>query len=365
MYEVSCAACAASFEYNVDDYIHLCPYCSSGFVLDLEEGAKDLISDHYIVPNRMDKETVEKVFYDWISRRYHRPDRVAKEFKVLGAYGMCIPYWVVSLEAHTFWSGHSKKQIVSSKSSDYGQQFVKEEGRFSRRYRWAILARKSPKEHWGLERLHNPMEDIIIDWDGFPLDESMGKPIDNAAPIYESKRSFKFDHANGLTVAGIQIKENAAIARAKDQVQEYHRRICKTKVNTLFEHRTEIEVVGIQVIHIPFWVLRYAFVPQSVFKFFTTARERRLVMQGYTENVLEAELPLNATDKVSTNLTVCGLGGVVSLVLSVFLHPLFFLLTAAFALISILSAWKITQKSRARQLQEDVKVGASASKVPS
>lgn len=76
MFQVSCAACNASFEYNVDDYIHLCPYCSSGFILDLEEGAKDIIGDHFIVPNRLDREQVEGIFYDWITSRYHRPDRV-------------------------------------------------------------------------------------------------------------------------------------------------------------------------------------------------------------------------------------------------------------------------------------------------
>lgn len=364
MYEVSCAACAASFEYNVDDYIHLCPYCSSGFVLDLDEGAKDLISDHFIIPNRLDRASVEKIFYSWIADRYHRSDRVEKEFKIIGAYGMCIPFWVVSLEAHTFWSGHSRKTHKAGPAPDYNQMFVKEEGRFSRRYRWAILARKSPKEHWGIERLHNPQENVIVDWDGFPLDESMGKPVDNVAPIYESKRSFKFEHANGLTIAGIQVKESSAIARAKDQVQEYHRRICKTKVDTLFEHRTEIEVVGIQIAHVPFWVLRYAFVPQSIFKFLTTARERRLVIQGYTENVLEAEMPLNSSDKVMTNLVVCGVAGFISLILSVFLSPLFFVLTAAFAIISILSAWRLTLRERAKNSQEDVMNDATPIKSP-
>jgi hypothetical protein len=56
MFEVSCASCQASFEYNPDDYIHLCPYCSAGFIIDSEEGAKDLIDDHYIIPSNIQKE---------------------------------------------------------------------------------------------------------------------------------------------------------------------------------------------------------------------------------------------------------------------------------------------------------------------
>lgn len=347
MYQVSCASCAASFEYNIEDYIHLCPYCNAGFIIDFEEGAKEIIGDHYIIPNRLDRDTVERIFGGWMTERYHRPDRVATEFKVIGAYGVCLPYWVVSLEAHTFWSGHSQKaNQYAGQPPDYGAKFVKEEGRFSRRYRWAILARKSPKEHWGLERLHQPRESVLVDWDGFPLDESMGPPPEGTPSVYEGKQSFRFEHSNGSTVAGIQIKESSAIARAKDQIQEYHRRVGKTKVGTLYEHRTEIEIVGIHVVHVPFWILRYAFVPKSAFRYFTTARERRIVVSGYTENVLEAELPLNASDKVMTNLIVCGSLSIVALALSIFVHPLFFLLFLCFALVCFLSAWKIFNKEK-------------------
>jgi len=356
MYQVSCASCAASFEYNIEDYIHLCPYCNSGFIIDFEEGAKEIVGDHFVIPNRLDKETVEKLFYSWVTARYHRPDRVSAEFKVLGSYGVCLPYWVVSLEAHTFWSGHSQKQNqYAGQASEHGAKFLKEEGRFSRRYRWAILARKSPKEHWGLERLHNPIEKVFVDWDGFPLDEALGPAPEGVPSVYEGKQIFRFEHSNGITVAGIQVKESAAIARTKDQIQEYHRRISKTKVGTLYEHRTEIEVVGIHVVHVPFWILRYAFIPKSAFRYFTTARERRLVVNGYTENILEAELPLNASDKVMTNLIVCGSLAFISLALSVFTHPMFFLLFVTFGLVCFLSAWKIFNREI---LDTDLGVGA-------
>lgn len=348
MFQVSCAACNASFEYNIDDYIHLCPYCSTGFILDLEEGAKDIIGDHFIVPNRLDREQVEGIFYEWITQRYHRPDRVKNEFKILGSYGISLPYWVISVEAHTFWSGHSQKaNQYSGQSAEYGAKFLKEDGRFSRRYRWSILARKSPKEHWGLERLHTPKESVMVDWDGYPLDETLGV-IKGGSPgtVYDARQNFKFDHANGLTISGVQIKESSAIARAKDQIQEYHRRIAKTKVGTLYEHRTEIEIVGIHLVHLPFWVVRYSFAPKSPFRFMTTARERRLLIQGHTLAVLDAELPLSNTDKVMTNLVVCGSMAVVSLALSLFLHPLFFLMVMIFSAVCVLSAWKIFSKDK-------------------
>jgi hypothetical protein len=345
MYHIACPNCAASFEYNPSDYIHLCTYCSSGFALDLEDGAKDLVGDHYIVPNRLDREHVSDIFFKWVEERYHRKEAIKEEFKVLGSYGVCLPFWVISCEAHTVWSGQTQKSEHSKvKSGDYGSRFVHEDGRFSRRYRWAVMARKSPKEHWGLDRLHHPREPVLVDWDGFPLDESMGKVPGTDTTVHHQKVPFRFDHANGLSVLGTQVKESASIARAKDQVQEYHRRLAKLKVGTLYDHRTEIEVIGIQLVHVPFWVVRYAYSPRSPFRYLTAARERRVLIQGFTEAVLESELPMNATDKVMTNLIVTGALSFVSLALSVFLHPLFFVLFVVFALISVLSAIRIFRR---------------------
>ncbi len=342
MYNITCAGCSASFEYNPNDYIHLCPYCSASFSLDLDDGTKDLVGDHFIIPNRLDRDHVSEIFFKWMEARYHHVENMKDEFRVLGSYGVCVPFWVVSCEAHTFWSGQTQKaETPKVKLSDYGSKFVHEDGRLSRRYRWAVMARKALKEHWGLDRIHHPRESIIVDWDGFPFDESLGKVAGSDETVHYQKMPFRFDHSNGLPVLGTQLKESLAISRTKDQIQEYHRRIAKLKVGSLYDHRTEVEVVGIQLIHVPFWIVRYAYSPKSPFRFLTTARERRVVVQGFTEAVLEAELPLNAADKVMTNLIVTGSLSFLSLTLSVFLHPLFFVLFVVFALISVLSAIRI------------------------
>jgi hypothetical protein len=346
MYEVSCAVCSASFEYNLEDYIHVCPFCSSGFVLDFEDGSKQLIGDHFIIPNRLDREHVANIFYDWIGERYHRKGRpeLEKEFRVLGAYGVCLPFWVISAEVHTYWCGQTQKDSDEAKrSANYGERFVREDGRFSRRYRWAILARRNPKEHWGLDRVHHPREPVAVDWDGFPLDESLGvvRGAESTMTAFDQKQVFKFEHSNGLTVMGTQIKEAAAIARARDQIQEYHRRIAKLRVGFLYEHRTETEIVGVQLIHVPFWILRYAYIPKSFFRFVSPVRERRLMLQGLTGAVLEAELPINSTDKIMVNMMVTGVLAFISLGLSVFMHPLFFFIFVIFGLVCGFSALKV------------------------
>ena len=357
MFQISCAACNASFEYNIDDYIHLCPYCSTGFILDFEEGAKDIVGDHYIVPNRLDREQVEGIFFDWAGRKHHRPEKVKSEFKVLGSYGISLPYWVLSVEAHTFWSGHSQKlNKYKGQGPEYGSKFLREDGRFSRRYRWSILARKSPKEHWGLERLHNPLEGVLVDWDGFPLDETLGAVKEGGqGTVFDARQAFKFDHANGLTISGIQVKESSAVAIAKDQIQEYHRRIAKTKVGTLYEHKTEIEIVGIHLMHLPFWIVRYSYAPQSAFRFLSTAKEKRIIVQGHSLAVLDSELPVSGSDKVVTNMIVCGVLSFVSLIASIFYSPIFFFVTLIFLLVCFASAWKIFRKE-----QPDTDLGSGA-----
>lgn len=346
MYEVSCPSCTVAFEYNVEDYIHLCPACSSGFALNLEEGTKEVIGDHFIIPNKTSKQQADEIFFKWLSERHHRPEKAKKEFKILGSYGASIPFWVVSIEAHTYWSGHSAKaEAYAGQATNFGSRFAREDGRFSKKYRWSTLARKSPKEHWGLERLHHPKEPINVDWDGFPFDDAMGKTLDTSLPaIYDSKMLFKFEHSSDLVISGIQVREQNAIARAKDQIQEYHRRICKTKVGTLYEHRTEVEVVGVHLVHTPFWVLRYAYIPTGMARFFSPAKEKHLLIQGYTQAVLEAELPVERSAKVFANLVVTSTLSLVSLVLAITMHPLFLLLTAFFAFISVGSVWKIFSK---------------------
>ena len=347
MFEVSCATCQSSFEYNTEDYIHLCPLCSAGFIIDPLEGSKDLIGDHYIVPGRVHMEQVKEILEGWLGKRTLKPEKISKEFTLIGSYGIMLPYWVVSLEAHTFWSGHSKKEKkYPGQKHDHSNQFVKEEGRFSKKYRWATLARKSPKEHWGLERLHRAREGIMVDWDGFPLDETMGIQEENDKPIYDAKMQFRFEAASGLPVAGIQVKENQAIMRTRDQINEYHRRISKTKIGTLFEYRTEIEIVGLHIVHLPFWFIRYSYQPKGAFQLFSSVKERHVLLQGYTKSVLEAELPLIKRDKVMTNMVVCSALALVSLTISIFLHGIFYFLFLIFLTISAISSWKILSQEK-------------------
>jgi hypothetical protein len=359
MYEISCAACNALFEYSYDDYIHLCPFCSNGFIIDVEENTKELITGHFIIQNKINKGFVEQTFKDWLLQRYHSPQKIDKEFKILSSYCIYLPFWVVAAETHTFWAGYSlKARHYPGQTKDYKSQFLKEEGHFSKKYRWCILARQSPKEHWGIDRLHHPKESIFVDWDGFPLDESVGISKENNKPIYDTKSAFKFELTGGEIVAGIQVKESAAISRAKDQINEYHRRLSKSKVGTLYEYKNELEVLGIHIVHMPFWIVRYLYNPQSVFKYFTNPREKRVLMFGPTGEILEGESALTRRDKALTNTLVAAFLFSLSFLLAVVFHPLFMILAFFFMVVGVSSAFRMLRKDT---VDEDLVPGRDTS----
>jgi hypothetical protein len=92
--------------------------------------------------------------------------------------------------------------------------------------------------------------------------------------------------------------------------------------------------------------VRYSYAPQSAFRFLSTEKERRILVQGHSLAVLDSELPITGSDKVVTNMVVCGVLGFVSLVLSIFYSPAFFFATLIFLVVCLASAWKIFRKDK-------------------
>jgi hypothetical protein len=76
------------------------------------------------------------------------------------------------------------------------------------------------------------------------------------------------------------------------------------------------------------------------------ARERRLLVQGYTKAVLEAEVPISAYEKIFTNLILSMILGFVSFSMGIFLNPLFYVLFILFMSVGIFSAWKIQREQK-------------------
>lgn len=336
MYELACPACNSPSQYDFSDYLLMCPFCSATFRLDNESGQKEIFGDHYIVSNTSSPGQVKSLVLEWLKRLNHKPNSTDREYFVTNISGLSLPFWIVSAEAHTVWKGLVQRQHRTRLDAHPGSDYLVEKGQFRRNYRWAISARNNICESWGMTRLHEPKEAIKVDWDGFPLDSTFSRgqlqdpKTDKSA--YDSREFFEFKFANTLAIVGVQVNEEEALRRARAHVEQYHLELSRLNVDFLTDFRTEIEVAGIQLIHLPFWHATYVYRPRTTLRHFYRPKEKHVILEGYNNGVLAGELPIRHKDKLWVNAIVCGVATLALLLLGITWHPAF-LLVAAFGLL--------------------------------
>jgi hypothetical protein len=327
MYELACPACNSPSQYDFNDYLLMCPFCSCTFRLDAESGQKEIFNDHYIVGNTSSPAKVKELVLEWLKRLNHKPGATDKEFFVVNISGLSIPFWVVSMEVHTAWKGLIKRHNRARLDQYPGSDYLVESGQFKRNYRWAITGRHNLCESWGMTRLHEPKEKIQVDWDGFPLDStfSRGQIQDqvNERGAYDAREFFEFKFANGLPLVGVQVDEEEALRRAKMHVEQYHLHLAKLNVDYLTDYRTEVEVAGIQLIHLPFWYATYVYRPRTMLRYFFQPKEKNVVLDGYNNGILVGEIAIQHKDKLWVNAVVCGVAAMFLAALGVVWHPAF------------------------------------------
>ena len=363
MHELACPTCGTSAQYDFKNYRLICPFCSETFRHHVESGEKEPFLDHYIVPNTMAPKAVRDMVIEWLKRLHHTPSSVDKEYVVASVQGLSIPFWVISLEAHTEWSGLAQRR---HKIQDHGggSDFLKEAGKFRRTYRWAINARDNICELWNIARLHEPKEKIRINWDGFPLDSTFSrghveKPQSDRS-AYDAKEPFEFKFSNGLPISGVEVDEESAIRRATQQVDHYHHLIAGQYVDYLINCRTEIEVAGIQLIHLPFWHVTYYYRPKSALRHFYKPSVKNVLIEGYSSGVLHGELAITRKDKIGVNAVVTGISAIFLFMMGAAWHPAFFLVAAFSGAISVASLYMSALKSRGAALPQSAVHGGTS-----
>lgn len=368
MHELACPNCNSTAQYDLRDFMLLCPFCSCSFKLDMESGQKDIFGDHYIVSNSSDPGQIKAIILEWLRRMHHRPGAVEKEYFIVDIAGYSVPFWVVSLEGHTAWKGMIKRAQRSRLDQGLKGDYFIENGQFRRTYRWAISARKNIGEVWGMTRLHEPKEEIGVEWDGFPLDStfSRGRLAENPAigdrTAYDLREYFDFKLSNNLPVLGVEISEEEGLRRTKNHVLQYHFGLAKLNVDILVDHRTEIEIAGMQLIHLPFWHASYVYKPKTALKHFYRQKEKNVIIEGFSNGVLKGEIALQHSDKHWVNSVVCGAAAIVLFVLGLTSHPAFFLVAAftlAVGLVSSYMAISRREKSEEELLLESPGGGAA------
>lgn len=363
MHELYCPSCNTPSQYNFSDYLLMCPFCSGTFHFDMETGQKELFGDHYIVPNTVDSATVKDLAMEWLKRLHHKPGLADSEFFVVDIQGMEVPFWIVSMEGHTAWKGLVQKRQRNAVYAIQGQDHLVETGQFRRSYRWAVSARANICELWGLTRMHEPPEKVKVEWDGFPFDSTLSRgklsDTDEQKSAYEIRKHFEFKFANGLPLLGVQVPEEEALRRARAHVDLYHYKLACLNVDYLIDHRTELEIAGIQLIHVPFWRVHYVYRPRTILRYLMKPKERRILIDGYGKGMLKGELAVAYHDKVMVNAMVCGLATVLFLLLGGIWHPAFYLVSLFAAIVASISAYMGLQKKAQKEREELLKMSSA------
>ena len=355
MHELTCPACGSPSQYNFRDFVMMCPFCSASFRLDVETGRKDLFGDHYIIPNTIDPVRLKEHVIEWLKRLHHKPGLAEKEFVILDIRGTSIPFWIVSLEIHTVWKGvvQRNKRPTDAK---LGADYLTESGTFRRAYRWAVNGRSNICENWGMARLHEPKEPVNVVWDGFPLDSTYSRgrlttETQGEKSAYERREFFEFKYANGLPILGCQIHEDEALRRAKTHVEWYHYNIALMHADYLIDCRHELDIAGVQLIHVPFWHATYAYRPANFLRHFYRPIEKHVIIEGINGGILKGELGIIHRDKVQINAVVTGGAAVLFFLLGAVWTPMFLLVALFFAIVSGLSAYIAMIKLEERKRQ--------------
>lgn len=363
MHELACPSCNTNSQYDFSDYLLLCPYCSSTFSYNPMTGHKDLFNDHFIVPNVADSIKIKELVTEWLKRLHHNPHAVDQEYFVVEIHGFSVPYWVISMQGHTSWKGMVKRQAGSRLEFTANNSFIIESNQFHRSYRWCVSARANFFETWGLNNLHEPKEKISPEWDGFPLDSTLsrGRLIvrDNEKNINDAKEPFEFKYANGMPILGIQISREEALRRAKDHVQRYHYRLSELHVDRLIDYTTELEIAGVQLIHLPFWHARYVYKPKTILRYFVKPTRKNVILDGYGLGVLRSELPIIFKEKMIVNVLVCAVGSLFLAGLGLFWHPAFFLV-ALFGAIVTAVTWYLANVRPANDEKDQMEAKKTA-----
>ena len=193
-------------------------------------------------------------------------------------------------------------------------------------------------------------------WDGFPLDSTFSRgQIEDEAPgqtAYEARQFFEFKFANGLPILGIQVDEDEALHRTQTHVTAYHRELARLHVDHLVDCRTEIEVAGIQLLHLPFWHARYAYKPRTALRYFYKPKEKNVLLEGYGNGILHGELAIKHHDKVWINSVVCGLASLGCPILGFLVHPAFYLVAGFSLIVTAISFYLALQKKEEQALAE-------------
>lgn len=114
---LNCNGCGASIEVTQFDAAISCPYCGSDYVLSNQQ--EDTLIPDGVIPFKIDKRELTKLFRQWIKKRWFAPNKLKKLYQHGGFCGIYAPYWTFDGEADCPYTGEGGiRRTVHYKDSE-------------------------------------------------------------------------------------------------------------------------------------------------------------------------------------------------------------------------------------------------------
>lgn len=117
LHSFQCSGCGASMSYDASAQSLRCPFCGST-ALEENRDSRTLRPTH-VIPFVLDAQTSQNVLREWLSKGFWRPGKASSEATVNELTNVFVPFWVVSSQTRTDWTGDSSQPPRYSRSGWY------------------------------------------------------------------------------------------------------------------------------------------------------------------------------------------------------------------------------------------------------
>ncbi|NUN50692.1 MAG: hypothetical protein HUU15_17940 [Candidatus Brocadiae bacterium] len=305
--ELNCKSCGAPIEYLSGESTLTCGYCGNTLMLQ-SIGTIVPVQKHYLLQPKVEEDARERTIRQWMSTGFFKPKDLPQVGRLEAPQGIVLPFWVVACRSFTQWSGQNRRtrRVGSGKHARTETYWEPASGSFENAHNWSVYARRG-EEWFGIDALNPGALKTEADWGGFFLGFGMGSEASQGVNLMQGATPFDIKQiGEKLAIKNGQINQEQAEQEARGQITRFSRTIADGRVTTLTDCDTQITVDGTYLVHLPLWVYRYTYEGKAF----------RLLVNGFTGQIVKGEHPVGKYDKLIVMLVfLLIVGGVILLII--------------------------------------------------
>ncbi|KAF0246987.1 MAG: hypothetical protein FD180_210 [Planctomycetota bacterium] len=305
--QLQCKSCGAPIDYLSGEATLTCGYCGSTVML---AGMGNIIAveKHFCLSPKADENAMTASIKKWMGEGFFKPKDLPERAAFQGRDGIVLPFWVVACRSHTQWSGQNRRtrSVGFGKNSRTETYWEPASGNFENTHNWSVYARRG-EEWFGIDALNPGALKTAADWGGFFLSFGLGNENSTGVNLLQGATPFNVKEIpEKMSIKNGQINQQQAEEEARGQIVRYNRAIADGRVTTLTDCDTQISIDGTHLVHLPLWVWQYTY----------EGKNYRLLVNGFTGQIVKGEHPVGKYDKLVVLIAVLAVvGGIIGLIL--------------------------------------------------